>query len=306
MLKTHELLDRFELLYPGDKISDLRRAYIDKDLHSIFRLLDGETTNVDIEELRKAVVEHNLHSIFRVAGYEDSDLKKLILEDNLWKLWPILEKTVPKTQFISAFKNFYVNDIEINNDCFARGQLRSKKWLVEELSKVVSDLGTVFLCAGWYGTLATMLFESDIQIEKIRNFDIDPSCLNISKVFNKPWLIDNWKYQHSVVDITDMDFESCTYDVTNSAGEITTFTDSPDTVINTSCEHIENFSEWYADIPQGTLVILQSNNYFEVEDHKNCSETLRDFSDSVPCSTTLFEGELQLDDYTRFMKIGIV
>ena len=29
-----------------------------------------------------------------------------------------------------------------------------------ELKKIGMHLGTVFLCAGWYGTLATMLFES--------------------------------------------------------------------------------------------------------------------------------------------------
>ena len=29
-----------------------------------------------------------------------------------------------------------------------------------EVEKIGMHLGTVFLCAGWYGTLATMLFES--------------------------------------------------------------------------------------------------------------------------------------------------
>ena len=39
-MQTFELLDRFELLFPtNSKISDLRRAYTDKDLSSIFRLL---------------------------------------------------------------------------------------------------------------------------------------------------------------------------------------------------------------------------------------------------------------------------
>ena len=45
---------------------------------------------------------------------------------------------------------------------------------------------------------------------------------------------------------------------------------SPDTVINTSCEHIENFNEWYDKIPKGKIVILQTNNYFDFE-HVNCS-----------------------------------
>jgi len=76
-LQIFELLDRFELLYPtNNKLGDLRRLYIDKDLSSLFRLIPNE-------ELRKAIVEQNLHSIFRVLGEgEDSNLRKLVLEEN--------------------------------------------------------------------------------------------------------------------------------------------------------------------------------------------------------------------------------
>jgi len=106
MLQTFELLDRFELLYPlNSKIADLRRAYIDQDFGSIFRLLPNNV-NGDIDELRKAVLEQNLHSIFRLA--DDDDLRKLILEDNIWKLWPMLDRYV-NTQFVAAFKSFLVN-----------------------------------------------------------------------------------------------------------------------------------------------------------------------------------------------------
>ena len=38
----------------------------------------------------------------------------------------------------------------------------------------------------------------------------------------------------------------------------------PDTIINTSCEHIRNFNSWYNAIPQGKLLILQSNNFFKI------------------------------------------
>ena len=149
MLQTFELLDRFELLYPtNSKLTDLRRAYIDHDLHSIFRIITDENKD---------------------------DLRKLIMEDNTWKLWPMLDRYVD-TQFTAAFKNFFVNKTEIWNDCFSRGQLQSKLWLVKELKRINPYLGTVFLCAGWYATLATMLFEKNLRIDKIRSFDIDSSC----------------------------------------------------------------------------------------------------------------------------------
>ncbi len=53
-LQTFEILDRFELLYQtNSRLGDIRRLYIDKDLSSLFRLIENE-------ELRKAVIEQYL------------------------------------------------------------------------------------------------------------------------------------------------------------------------------------------------------------------------------------------------------
>ena len=301
MLKTFELLDRFELLYPTkSKIADLRRAYIDKDISSIFRLLSNDVRG-DIEDLRKAVIEQNIHSIFRLV--DDEDLRKLVLEDNTWKLWPILEKYLD-TQFIAAFKNFYVNETEIWNDCFSRGQLQSKLWLVKELKRQNIELGTVFLCAGWYATLATMIFESGIKVDKIRSFDIDDSCYSIAETFNKPWVKDGWRFKATTQDIFDIDFNLHTYIVKRADGSTCDLTESPDTIINTSCEHIPNFKEWYSKIPDGKLVVLQSNNYYEVEEHVNCVKDIKEFSTMAPIKDLLYNGELELPKYKRFMLIG--
>ena len=322
MIQTFELLDRFELLYPtNSKLSDLRRAYIDYDLSSLFRLTNSDeelrkavieknlhsifriVDNYDTEELRKAVIEDNLHSIFRLV--DDEDLRKLILEDNTWKLWPILDRYVD-TQFTAAFKSFFVNNTEIWNDCFSRGQLQSKLWLVKELQKTKVDLGTVYLCAGWYATLATMLFESSIKVDKVRSFDIDPSCVDIAEVFNKPWFVDQWRFKSITQDIMDIDYNKHTWQYWSNANNRMSYpiSDSPNTIINTSCEHIENFEEWYNRIPDGKLVILQSNNFFQVDDHVNCSLDITDFKNSAPMTTLLYEGTLKLEKYDRFMLIG--
>ncbi|MDA9993284.1 hypothetical protein N9E09_01315 [bacterium] len=301
MLPTFELLDRFELLYPTNtKLADLRRAYIDQDISSIFRLMPNNVLG-DIEELRKAVLEQNLHSLFRLVN--DEDLRRLVLEDNTWKLWPILERYVD-TQFTVAFKNFFVNDTKIWNDCFSRGQLKSKLWIVKELKKLNLDLGTVFLCAGWYATLATMLFESNIKVDKVRSFDIDPTCWKIAEVFNKPWVVNEWQFKASTKDIFDINFASETYTTHRSDGTACEQDDIPDTIINTSCEHIENFSEWYTKIPQGKIVILQSNDYYEIEEHVNCVGSIEEFAVTAPMQNILYSGELELDKYTRFMLIG--
>lgn len=344
-MKSYELLDRFELLYPANQnLADLRRAYIDKDLHSIMRLtnanedvrkavieenlhsifrLAGSGSFVgDLDDLRKAVVSQNLHSLFRLLKNDelrkavieknlhsifkfayDEDLRKLTLEDNIWKLWPVLLRYTD-TYFVDAFKSLYANEIEYQSDCFSRGQLKSKLWLIEELSKLNLNLGLVYLCAGWYSTLATMLFESNIPLEKIRSFDIDSSCADIAEVMNKKWLLEDWKFKATTKDICSIDYNLHSYVTKNSNNQEIDIVESPDTIINTSCEHIENFTEWYNKIPFKKLVLLQSNNYFEIEDHVNCSRSLEEFSDTCPMTTVLFEGRLDLEKYSRYMKIG--
>jgi hypothetical protein len=279
-MQIHELLDRFEILYPTNtSISDLRRAYIDKDLNSIFRLIND--TNKE-------------------------DLRKLIMENNAWKLWPLLE-SYTTTHFVAAFKSFFVNNKEINVDCFSRGQLQSKQWLITELKKTNLSLGTVYLCAGWYGTLATMLFESGVKLEKIRSFDVDPACVEIAEVFNKPWFVNDWKFKAITSNIFDINYDEHTWQYWSNANNRMSYpiTDVPNTIINTSSEHIENFANWYEKIPVGKIVILQGNNYFEIEEHVNCSKDLDDFSSKSPMTTVMYQGELKLSKYTRFMKIGI-
>ena len=80
--------------------------------------------------------------------------------------------------------------------------------------------------------------------------------------------------------------------------------DIPDTIINTSCEHIENFSEWYDKIPYGKLLILQSNNYFSIAEHFNCSKSLEDFEIQTPMRQVKYSNKLDLGEYTRYMRIG--
>ena len=128
------------------------------------------------------------------------------------------------------------------SDALSWGQLKSKRWLVTELESLDISLGTVFICAGWYGSLATFLFESDVRLDKIRSFDIDESCAGIAETFNRLKTMDGWKFKASTLDILGMDYPT-TYTTYRSDGTGLELTDNPDTIINTSCEHIENF-EW--------------------------------------------------------------
>jgi hypothetical protein len=280
-----------------DVSEDLRKAVVEKNIHSIFRLVEVD------EDLRKAIVEKNLHSIFRLLEI-DEDIKKILINDNMWSLWKVLGNET-NSPFVAPFKHFYAFDIPYDKDVFSQGQLQSKIWLVNQLKKLNIDLGVVFICAGWYATLATMIFDSGITVEKIRSFDIDSTCIDIAETFNKPWVADKWRFKSITQNIMDINYEKHHWEAwSNSNNRISKITDTPTTIINTSCEHIENFSEWYSLIPADKLVILQTNNYFEIEDHVNCSASLEDFKQQTPMNHCLYEGVLELPKYTRYMRIG--
>ena len=192
------------------------------------------------------------------------------------------------------------------SDALSWGQLKSKRWLVTELESLDISLGTIFLCAGWYATLAAMLFQSKCNIDKIRSFDIDESCLQIADTINRNQVKEDWKFKSITQDIMDIDYNKHEWQIWSNTNNRMNYpiTDTPNTIINTSCEHIENFDEWYAKIPSGKLVILQSNNFFEVDEHVNCVNDINEFKRMSPMNTVLYSGELQLPKYYRFMLIG--
>ena len=308
-------MDRFELLYDNvDELKDLRRAVIDEDLSSVFRLIGTNTKSRKVfNELRKAVLEKNIHAIFRVIqAIDDSENIDLIRNsvinkgddiEVLRKTLSLFIKSETLDTLVKTLRTFPESAIK---DAFARGQLHSKKWLVSEVENIGMHLGTVFLCAGWYGTLATMLFESKkIHLDKIRSFDIDESCWKIAESINKPWVMDEWKFKATTQDIHKINFNEHTYKTLRSNGTERELFDKPNTIINTSCEHIENWSDWWDSIPKGKLCILQSNDYKELPEHINCLNDVEHFKSIAPMTTYLYGGELILGKYTRYMLIGI-
>ena len=207
----------------------------------------------------------------------------------------------------SQLRNAVDNEGADLTDALSWGQLKSKRWLVSELEKLNLDLGTIFLCAGWYATLAPMLFESSCKIDKIRSFDIDESCVAIADTINSNKVKENWKFKSVTDDIFNINYDTHQWQAWSKANNRMSypFIEIPNTIINTSCEHIENFDKWYNLIPKNKIVILQTNNYVEIEDHINCSNSLKEFRIQTPMTTLLYEGELVLDKYTRYMRIGI-
>jgi hypothetical protein len=169
-------------------------------------------------------------------------------------------------------------------DAFWSGQLKSKEWLITNLRKHVKKFVTVDIHGGWVGTLASLLFQSDVPVINIRSVDIDPTCEPIATMMNK---------QEEIVG----KFRAVTADMCAIRSDA-------DVVINTSCEHItqEQYDLWLSGMPYNSLLVLQSNNY-NIPEHVRIANSLEEFKQQCGINV-IWAGELELPLYTRYMVIG--
>jgi len=169
-------------------------------------------------------------------------------------------------------------------DAFWSGQLKSKEWLIKHLRAHVKRFVTVDIHGGWVGTLASMLFQSDVPVLNIRSVDIDPTCEPIATMMNK---------QEEIVG----KFRAITADMCAIRSDA-------DVIINTSCEHItqDQYDLWLSGMPHNSLLVLQSNNY-SIDEHVRIANSLEEFKQQCGINV-LWAGELELPLYTRYMVIG--
>ena len=171
-------------------------------------------------------------------------------------------------------------------ESFWKGQLRSKVWLLESLEET-SLYGTqdIVVYGGWNGVLASLLFNSNLNISHITSVDIDPSCEETAYTINKRQEMEGR-------------FKAVTADMC-------THTQPASIVINTSCEHItqEQYEQWLDIQPDDALFVLQSNNYYELEEHINCSDNANDFVKKSNL-TPIWHGVFETPKYDRYMIIG--
>jgi hypothetical protein len=161
-------------------------------------------------------------------------------------------------------------------DMFSSGQIYSKEWAVRELKKLdIIHNHSVLIVGSWFGTLGAML-KNEMPDIRLTLLDIDPRC----EIFVR---------NIGMFGIT-RDMYAHTY--------------TEDVVVNTACEHIPDIKAWLKNVYQGTIVLLQSNNFFSDPDHINCVKTKEEFEDQVNLREILYSGELVTPMYTRFMIIG--
>jgi|TARA_R110000765_G_scaffold119141_2_gene213899 hypothetical protein len=269
-----------------------------------------------IKNLVSSDAEPDMFLLFKVLQAIDSDnesigtLKSVTLyKTNILKLAHKLteEKYTLPLNLKNMIKSF---EGEVLTDSLSRGQLRSKIWVSDTVNDLDIDMGDmVYICAGWYGVLPAILFERN-KVEAIRSFDIDASCSLPAETLNRNFVQDDWKFKASTMDVKDLIYTGeFMYDTLKYNGDEEMITDgAPTCVINTSCEHIEDFDKWWSGIPDGMLVIMQNNDFDDEEGHDHADDTvtsLEEFTKRLNVSETLYEGTLALDKYNRYMVIGI-
>ena len=218
------------------------------------------------------------------------------------------------TRYFRYIKDFIKEgkDLNVLSDALSRSQIKSKIWLVDELSKINSHYENIVLFAGWYGQLIELFGDNKdkIKFKKFRNIEIDrDACYESDHNFNLRRL-ENYKVKSVHADINNLTLHSTGYEweVENfKTGETYTEKFLPNLIINTSAEHMT--TEWFDQIrfkpwKEKPIIAVQSNNYFELEEHINCVHSINHMKKIFPMEEILYDGELQLKGYKRIMLIG--
>ncbi len=173
---------------------------------------------------------------------------------------------------------------------FNHKQIASKLWLRDHLFETLGgEHACIWVLGGWYGVLPAILFEDPrFNARNILNIDIDPACSAVATSLNAQKAVSG-----NFTSVTAA-MEALDYGGINK----------PSLVINTSCEHILDLKRALEPIPVGTALVLQSNNYHREPDHVSCVDDLDAFEFQAGLAKTLFRGELETRNYTRFMLIG--
>jgi hypothetical protein len=173
-----------------------------------------------------------------------------------------------------------------------RDQIPSKLWLIEQLASAVPLHGShILVIGGWYGILP-LLFQCLYPSCDIRTrlIDLDPAACGVAAVLLEGVVEDCAIACNNASEIDYEDIRRDPYAI----------------VVNTICEHMSDFPDWFKLLRRGQRVALQSNDHVGCSEHTNCVASLEDFEAQAPLSETSFRGTLRLATFRRFMLIGRV
>jgi len=170
---------------------------------------------------------------------------------------------------------------------FTRDLVFSKFWLMRELAQIQPHVSTMYVLGSWYGNLALFLNRYPrVRVNHIVNVETDQERLDTgARILDQAGA---HNVEHMLTDANKLDYRQL---------------DRDSVVVNTSLIDIKG-TDWFKNIPPGTLVVMQARD--QVDNEQFVSP--EDIAQKFPLSQMLYSGGLELQDpeteYTRFMIIG--
>lgn len=196
----------------------------------------------------------------------------------------MVEKYIPK--FLSCLYDERIKDVIPGQeliDMFHSNQINSIYEILKAAEALrIQGMPTKTLYIGSWMGFKTKLFSEYFQLN-ITELELDERCKAVSEIWNS----DNKNYDgHIQGDATQLDKD---------------FYKDFKTVINPSCEHMND--EWYYNLPDGTFVILQSND-FDIPQHTNFIKNIEEMKNKYKMRD-IYSCTLQCTVYQRFTLAGI-
>lgn len=161
---------------------------------------------------------------------------------------------------------------------FDEKQIKSKEWLYNELSVLpIPEPRRIYVAGSWYGNILVPYLLDLFPNIPIKLHDLDEEVTKISRNF---YFKDNEFVKTEAIDSTEFLYHRF--------------------LVNTSCEHMQPLK-----CKPNTYVVLQSNNYTEIEDHINCVDSPEQLAEQYNVDKIYYKGSLDFEKYQRFMVIGI-
>lgn len=182
---------------------------------------------------------------------------------------------------------------EVNPNTFqgslGPGLVDSKFWLLTELAKIKDSFNVIYILGSWYGTLGAMIaLDPRIDYKKMITVETNKKYLAVGKKFIG--MAGGHNVNPMLKDANDLDYRQL-------------YRDS--LVINTSCGNIYGV-EWFENIPNGALVVLQGRN--RDPDAVNQFDSLKEFVNTYKLDNILFSGSKKFKDpetvFESYLLIG--
>jgi hypothetical protein len=194
----------------------------------------------------------------------------------------VIYKRIIQTIYSKTKDKQILDIIHSTND----DHIKCKEWLASELLNIYYKIyfkdPKILVGGGWTGLMAHLLDETFTNASSILSVDL---------------------LQHHK-DVGTQIFPYIKFDTTNVFEySLQDF----DIFVSTAVEHFnrEELQFFLQDKPVEVICALQSNNWYDIEDHTNCSDTLEDFIEYLPLKKIIYSGSKRMmDTYDRFMVIG--